>query len=72
MKLNEFVAGKFTQEFQYKAFLPNKISENWVWEDSEINILLDEANRKLGEINAFSFLIPNIDLFIKHIKEICK
>lgn len=65
MKLNEFVAGKYTAEFQYRAFLPNKINEKWVWEDSEINILLDEANRKLGEINAFSFLIPNIDLFIK-------
>lgn len=65
MKLNEFVAGKFTQEFQYQPFLPNKINEKWVWEDSEINMLLDEANRKLGEINAFSFLIPNIDLFIK-------
>lgn len=65
MKLNEFKSGKFTQEFQYKAFLPNKINEKWVWEDSEINILLDEANRKLGEINAFSILIPNIDLFIK-------
>lgn len=65
MKLNEFVAGKYTTEFQYRAFLPNKINEKWVWEDSEINILLDEANRKLGEINAFSFLIPNIDLFIK-------
>jgi Fic family protein len=47
------------------AFLPNKINEKWVWEDSEINILLEEANRKLGEINAFSFLVPNIDLFIK-------
>lgn len=65
MKLNEFIAGNFTQEYQYKAFLPNRINEKWVWEDSEINILLDEANRKLGEINAFSFLIPNIDLFIK-------
>lgn len=65
MKLNEFVAGSFTQEYQYKAFLPNKINGKWVWEDSEINMLLDEANRKLGEINAFSILIPNIDLFIK-------
>lgn len=65
MKLNEFISGKYTQEFQYKAFLPNKINEKWIWEDSEINMLLDEANRKLGEINAFSFLIPNIDLFIK-------
>ena len=65
MKLEEFKSGKYTQEYQYNAFLPNKINSNWIWEDSEINILLDEANRKLGEINAFSYLIPNIDMFIK-------
>lgn len=65
MKLEEFKAGKYTQEYKYKAFLPNSINSNWIWEDSEINILLDEANRKLGEINAFSYLIPDIDMFIK-------
>ena len=63
--LEEFLAGTYTDEYQYKAFLPNYINESWQWQDSEINILLEEANRKLGEINAFSFLIPNIDLFIK-------
>ncbi len=65
MKLEEFKSGVYTQEYQYKAFLPNSINSNWIWDDSEINILLDEANRKLGEINAFSYLIPNIDMFIK-------
>ena len=63
--LEEFLAGSYTEEYQYKAFLPSNINESWQWQDSEINILLEEANRKLGEINAFSFLIPNIDLFIK-------
>jgi len=65
MKLEEFKSGTYTQEYEYKAFLPNDINSNWIWEDSKINILLDEANRKLGEINAFSYLIPNIDMFIK-------
>ncbi|MEA2095195.1 MAG: Fic family protein [Candidatus Cloacimonadota bacterium] len=65
MKIEEFKSGTYTQEYEYKAFLPNSINSNWIWEDSEINILLDEANRKLGEINAFSYLIPNIDMFIK-------
>ena len=63
--LEEFVSGTYTDEYQYKAFLPSQINDYWNWQDSEINILLEEANRKLGEINAFSFLIPNIDLFIK-------
>jgi len=65
MKLEEFKAGSYTEEFEYKAFLPNNINEKYSWEDSEINILLEEANRKLGEVNSFSYLIPNIDLFIK-------
>ncbi len=63
--LEEFISGTYTEEYQYKAFLPNPINEKWFWQDSEINMLLEEANRKLGEINAFSILIPNIDLFIK-------
>lgn len=63
--LEEFLAGTYIEEYQYKAFLPNHINAMWQWQDSEINILLEEANRKLGEINAFSILIPNIDLFIK-------
>mgnify|MGYP000620885408 FL=1 len=63
--LEEFISGIYTEEYQYKAFLPSQINDYWNWQDSEINILLEEANRKLGEINAFSFLIPNIDLFIK-------
>jgi Fic family protein len=65
MNIKEFIAGSFSKEFEYKAFLPNEINKNWIWDDSEINILLDEANRKIGEINAFSVLIPDIDLFIK-------
>jgi hypothetical protein len=39
IKLNEFVAGKYTAELQYWVFLSNKINEKWVWKDSEINIL---------------------------------
>ncbi len=63
--LEEFIAGAYKEEYEYKSFLPNYINDSWQWQDSEINILLEEANRKLGEINVFSFLIPNIDLFIK-------
>ena len=63
--LEEFISGIYTEEYQYKAFLPKPINEKWFWQDSEINMLLEEANRTLGEINAFSILIPNIDLFIK-------
>jgi Fic family protein len=65
MKLESFEAGKFLQQYKYKSFSPNFINENWIWEDSKINTLLSEANLRLGELNAFSLYVPNIDYFIK-------
>jgi Fic family protein len=36
-----------------------------VWSDPQINTLLSEANRRLGELNAFSLYVPNVDFFIQ-------
>jgi len=30
-----------------------------------LNVLLEKATRKLGELNAFTLIVPNIDLFIQ-------
>ena len=49
----------------YKYFLPTKINEEWIWQDQQIGKLLEKAAIKLGELNSFSILIPNIDLFIQ-------
>ena len=34
-------------------------------EDPVVNTLLEQANRMLGELNAFSLIVPDIDLFIE-------
>ena len=53
----------------YKAFIPSKINYNWGWDDTKLDKLLAEANRQIGELNAYSLLIPNVDLYIKmHVK----
>lgn len=65
MDLNEFKSGHYMQQFQYKSFSPEKINIEWTWEDPKINTLLAEANTKLGELNAFSLYIPEINFFIK-------
>ena len=53
----------------YKAFIPSKINYNWGWDDTNLDKLLAEANRQIGELNAYSLLIPNVDLYIKmHVK----
>ena len=48
-----------------KAFSPEKINHDWIWEDPKLNTLLAEANVRIGELNAFSLYVPNIDIFMK-------
>lgn len=65
MKLETFVAGHLQQRYQYKSFEPVPVNHEWIWEDAAINTLLEQANRALGELNAFSLIVPDIDLFIE-------
>lgn len=65
MKLEDYKSGEYKQGVGYKAFLPSKINHNWGWEDTKLDYLLAEANRQIGELNAYSLLLPNVDLYIK-------
>ena len=69
MKLEEYKSGKYIKMNDYQAFIPSKINYNWGWDDTKLDKLLAEANRQIGELNAYSLLIPNVDLYIKmHVK----
>lgn len=65
MKFETFKAGHWQQRYQYKSFEPIPVNHEWLWEDPAINTLLEAANRALGELNAFSLIVPDIDLFIQ-------
>ncbi len=65
MKFETFQAGEWRQRYQYRSFEPVPVNHDWVWEDATINTLLEAANRALGELNAFSLIVPDIDLFIE-------
>ena len=65
MDIRKFKAGKYVKQIAYSSFLPEKISKEWIVSSPKINHLLSEANRFLGELNAFSQLIPDVDFFIK-------
>ncbi|MCI8620739.1 MAG: Fic family protein [Clostridia bacterium] len=68
-KLEEYKSGKYIKVNDYKVFIPSKINYNWGWDDTKLDKLLAEANRQIGELNAYSLLIPNVDLYIKmHVK----
>ena len=69
MKLEEYQSGSYVKMDDYQAFIPSKINYNWGWDDTKLDKLLAEANRQIGELNAYSLLIPNVDLYIKmHVK----
>ncbi|MDD2797962.1 MAG: Fic family protein [Bacteroidales bacterium] len=63
--MGSFTSGKHIQRIQYKSFEPNIIDIPWQIDHPELSYLLSQADRKLGELNAFSQLIPDVDFFIK-------
>ena len=65
MKFEEFKSGVYRQQYQYKSFLPAKINHEWTWDDPRINVLLEKATRALGELNAFTLIVPDVDLFVR-------
>jgi len=65
MNFNDFKAGIYKQQYQYRSFSPKKVNMTWIWDDPALNVMLEQATRKLGELNAFTLIVPNIDLFIQ-------
>ncbi len=64
MKFEDFKSGVYRSQYQYKSFLPASINQEWTWNDPRTNVLLEKATQALGELNAFSRIVPNVDLFI--------
>jgi Fic family protein len=65
MNISNFKSGKLIQQYQYKSFEPSLVNTDWLIDDAELQLLLSQADIKLGELNAFSQLIPDVDFFIK-------
>ena len=65
IRLEDYKSGHIEQSVGYKYFVPSLINDEWTWQDTSINTLLEKASLRLGELNSFSRLVPNIDLFIQ-------
>jgi Fic family protein len=65
MDISKYKAGVWEKQYGYKSFTPELVNHIWQISDARVNNLLSEADRKLGELNAFSMLVPDVDFFIK-------
>ena len=65
MNIDKFKAGTLKKQYGYSSFSPELVNHEWLITDAKINKLLSDTDRKLGELNAFSMLIPDVDYFIK-------
>jgi len=65
MELANYRAGQLEERYDYRAFVPQPIHHPWTISDPALLQLLGQADRALGELNAFAQLIPDIDFFIR-------
>lgn len=65
IQLEKYKAGRTEKGTGYSYFLPTNIHDQWQWNTPEINMLLEKAAVKLGELNSYAKMVPNINLFIK-------
>lgn len=65
MKLSDYRSGRSEPRQDYRSFLPATINHPWLIDDPQLLALLGQADRALGQLNAFAQLAPNIDFFIQ-------
>ncbi|MGQ0761973.1 MAG: Fic family protein [Acidobacteriota bacterium] len=65
MQLDTFKAGTYLQQHQYRSFTPTPVNRSFSWNEASIDVLLEDAIRLVGELNAYSHLVPDVDFFIR-------
>ena len=65
IEIEKFIAGHYEKYTGYQYFVPTKIDDEWSWNAPIVNQLLEKAALRLGELNSYARLVPDIDLFIR-------
>ncbi len=64
-KAGDYKKRFYLTDYEYESFNPSLVNRPFEWRDKQITLLLEDAVRLLGELNAYSALVPNVDFFIQ-------
>lgn len=65
MNISDYSSGTYVTQYEYRSFLPTSIHHPWIIAEPKLQTVLSQADRALGELNAFSQLVPDIRFFIR-------
>ncbi len=58
--MKNFIAGTYRQQREYRSFTPSFVNCPFVWENPQIDLLIERAAKLLGELNAYAELRPDV------------
>lgn len=61
----QFKSGHSILTNGYRAFQPEKINRAYQFDETDLLNLLEKANIRLGELNAYAELVPDVEHFIR-------
>ena len=59
--MQNFIAGMYRQQREYKSFSPSFINCPFAWENRQIDQLVEQAANLLGALNAYAEIVPDVD-----------
>ena len=62
--MKNFIAGEYRQQREYRSFTPSFVNCPFIWENPQINLLIEHAAKLLGELNAYAELRPDVNFSI--------
>lgn len=52
------------QQREYESFSPSFVNHYFAWENRQIDLLVEQAAKLLGELNAYAEIVPDVDFSI--------
>ena len=59
--MQDFTAGVYRQQREYKSFSPSFINHPFAWENRQIDQLVEQAANLLGALKTYAEIVPDVD-----------